>query len=1176
MPRSDGPASPARGAARPSAGAAARPAAPPAAAAARPAAAALALAAAVLASPARGAVITGYSPLAGSLQGGTLLRVFGSGFSRGGLAGTTTVYVGNDACATIEYYSSDELITCVTPPSAVPWGGPVTLSVSLVTLDLARGTGLAACGAPAGRCQFTYAAGGTPAVSLSAVGGAWQAPDGSDGPGYYAFGQLLSASGGDFYVSVGGGTCDVTEALNDGDGRTSANSYDNLASQTGGQVLHCALPPTVEVGRYNVSLEARVADVNTGGGQPSWGRTTKTSPPSPAPLLHHLTLSPRVTGTSYVGAGLGGGDELVITGSGFSATAANNVVTLPGGVPCNVTAATTTTLRCVPGPAAAATPAYVPLAPGAPVGLGAYSGGAGLVHALYTGVNGVNVWPDATRAGTPAPSRLYTDLNALAGAWVGEADNYGQTLTGYFVPRVTANYSFYCRGDDFASVTLLADAAAGTPARTLVSVNGYTTSIFDYPQAGGPVPLVAGARVPVRVQHQEGGGGDWFQCGLRVWTGGNAAAAAALASPLQAAFESVPSVQVLSTRVLFGREVQTVTLAGAAPGGRFVLTLPGGVASDPLTAASSAAAVAAAAAGLGLGCASVYAARRDLPRGPAGSGVNGTGVAWDITLNCPTATPFPAIGVYAIDLTPQAGVPPGGVALTAARTADATPPMGGTFALSLGPDAVGVFPFNAGADAIKAALLALPRFGAGGDVEMGAYVPAGVDARDAFAWTVTFWAPAGPTPALVVDASGLTGPNATASVLVREPGSADPLYLPAPVAGWFETGYPVPAVRVESNGLLAGCDAHKWSGAGYAAAGGPGAPPSAAMAAANPCGFEWLAGLTPTLTAVSPASVLVGGTLTITGTGFLPAAAGRGAAPGGGNLTLAGMHSIPLGDGECVVTGVTGAGAAGANATTPVGATNAAFNGTTITCVVGATGAGTYPLGVLVRLGRGWAAGPPGGLAVTVLGAVTAATPLTGSTAGGTVLNLTGSGFWRAPGRNSVTAGGAPCTPLAVAADGRSMTCVTAAGASGASGTVAANGADSGLVYTYATSATPVLTGLSRTALSAAVTGALSFRVSLATAVGAAGAPAPLSVTFGDRACAVLNVTYDAGGATVACRLTRKIAPPPGLPQAPLPPAVYVPPYGLAAVAGGATLDAGFRVASVTPPAGTCANMMRS
>lgn len=1130
-------------------------------------------AAALLAAPAAGAVISGFSPSAGSINGGTTLRVFGAGFSRGGLAGTTTVYLGNDACTTIDYYSEDDIITCVTPPSATPSGGPVTLSVAVVTINLERGAGLAACATANGQCQFTYSAGGTPVVTLSAVGGAYAMGDDSDGPGFYAQGSLLSSYGGDFYVSVAGGVCDVTEALNNGDGVSQANSYDSLNSQSGGQVVHCALPPTVEAGRYNISLEARVAAPSVGGGQPSWGRTTKTSPPSPAPLLHTLTLSPRVTGTSYVGAGMGGGDELTITGSGFSATAANNVVTLPGGVPCSVTFASTTSLRCVPGAAPAnATRPYVPLAAGTPAGLGAYSGGAGLVHNIYVGAN---VWPDATRAGTPAPKFSYTDFNGLAGAWVGEGDNYGQTLTGYFVPRVTANYSFYCRGDDLVSVTFLADAAAGLPALTLLSQGGYTTSIFDYPQAGGPVELAAGARYPLRVQHQEFGGGDWFQCGLRVWTAGNAAAAAALTTPLQLAFESVPSVQVISTRVLYVREVQTITLVGAAPGGRFILTLPGGVASDPLTAASTANDVASAVYSLSLGCGSIYATRTVLTT--AATGTNATGVAWAVTINCPTATPFPAVGVYAVDLSPQAGAGAGGVSLSAARTTTATPPMGGTFALSLGADAVGTFPYNIDVGSIRTALLALPRFGAGGDIEVGAYIPAGNDARDSYAWTLTFWAPAGPTPALAVDAAGLTGPNATASVLVREPGSADPLYLPAPVAGWFETGYPVPAVRVESNGLLAGCDAHKWSGAGYAAAGGAAAPPSAAMAAANPCGFEWLPALTPTVTSVSPAAVLVGGTLTITGTGFLPLAAGARAGPGGGNLSLAAMHSIPLGDGECVVTSVTGAPAApagaGGNATNATAASPAAaFNGTTLTCVVGATGAGNYSLGVLVRLGRGWAALPPGGLNVTVVGTVTAAAPLTGSTAGGTVVNVTGSGFWRAPARNTLFAGGAPCVPRAVAPDGNSMTCTTTAGADGASGSVVANGVDSGLAYTFSAAATPVLSGLSRAALSAAVTGSVSFRVTLATAAGAASAPAPLGVAFGDRACGVLSVAYDAaagGGANVTCRLTRRVSPPPTLPQAPLAPAVYVPPYGLAVVAGGAALDAGFRVASVSPPAGS-------
>ena len=60
-------------------------------------------------------VISQISPQYGSLAGGTLLTISGSGFARGGIVGSTDVYIGALRCDVIDYYSDDTRLVCRTP-----------------------------------------------------------------------------------------------------------------------------------------------------------------------------------------------------------------------------------------------------------------------------------------------------------------------------------------------------------------------------------------------------------------------------------------------------------------------------------------------------------------------------------------------------------------------------------------------------------------------------------------------------------------------------------------------------------------------------------------------------------------------------------------------------------------------------------------------------------------------------------------------------------------------------------------------------------------------------------------------------------------------------------------------------------------------------------------------------
>ena len=69
---------------------------------------------------------------------------------------------------------------------------------------------------------------------------------------------------------------------------------------------------------------------------------------------------------------------------------------------------------------------------------------------------------------------------------------------------------------------------------------------------------------------------------------------------------------------------------------------------------------------------------------------------------------------------------------------------------------------------------------------------------------------------------------------------------------------------------------------------------------------------------------------------------------------------------------------------------------------------------------------------------VTSASPSSGSTAGGTVITITGTGFVNTPSTSTVTVGGAACTSVAYVS-ATSLTCTTPAGTAGANDIVVTN-----------------------------------------------------------------------------------------------------------------------------------------
>ena len=322
----------------------------------------------------------------------------------------------------------------------------------------------------------------------------------------------------------------------------------------------CALPPA-EAGRYNVSFEVRDPSRGTldGFGQAARSRYAKQAAAAgaAAPAAPwHLNVVAAVAGLSAGGSGLAGGEALTVSGVGFSTAPGGNAVDLPARdangtllwVPCAVASATPTAIVCVPGAAPASTaPAGAPLslAPG---------GGAGLLHSVWLGT-GTGAG-DPLRTGTPdfasatvPPARLFLDADATHDVFgdVEARTYYDELFVGYFVPPVTANYTFFVWGDDLATVFLSPDASPA--GKALVAHNAPSLARkFSAPHASAPRLLAAGARYYFQAQHSNGAGPHYFMLGARVGVAGNAAAAAAFgAAAGGATCAAVPDVQRVAT-----------------------------------------------------------------------------------------------------------------------------------------------------------------------------------------------------------------------------------------------------------------------------------------------------------------------------------------------------------------------------------------------------------------------------------------------------------------------------------------------------------------------------------------------------------------------------------------------------------------------------------------------------
>lgn len=1022
------------------------------------------------------------------------------------------------------------------------------ISVSVIGVD----RGIRAGCASGATCRLYQGWGYTPYLDVVSQGGY--------GGSEVAFGgRPMGRTSDVFEVKLGNLHCDVDVPANEA----------GTADGGGYGTAFCTAPQLVP-GRHNLTM--RVDDSFNGWGAPQFRRGAKQVDLVTGTVFHY-TASPFVAGASTHLSGVGGLSSLVIRGSGFASRAEDNVVTVAG-VPCTVESVNEdqTELTCLLDEFSfPETNGSAPFAANATQTIPA---GRGLLHKVWRNTQSLstNVFNPAFGRYPNGFDDIRVNLDATRGFRRDYLDYYGQEQTAFFVPPFSTNYSFYIMGDDWTTVELSTDE---NPAnlRSVAWSSGYTWSYFQTAtQISRQYELVAGQRYFFRVRHYEWGGGDWFTLGLRI----HGLPADSVPANVKV-FSSTYEKQVLRLSTNVRRETQIVRVLGVV-GGRFQLWVPGNgtgrfVRSRELNWNADTSSFTEALRDV-MSTSSEYSNTYpgkscnwfSVSRVAASDASLATGFEWRFSINCPVETPYPQIQVSPA---PSGLVRQGNgtnLTLFSNRTILASAPARGTFRLRVGGNVTDEegwtadMPYDAGWNVVEAELEKLPGIS---DVA----VRRDGSTWDGASWTITFFSPIGDVPTILADASLLTGENATMFTLMQEHGNESEPFLDPIPAEFFELPLTVPrggqsavfgsreftgAIRVVSNGALAACGVDQFNYT-YQATRDP-LDTSDRDAAWRACSFTFSESVTPTVTAVSSTAVTEGTEITVTGTNFLPDSVPstrrrdrRMRDTAGHVRLLAGeedvldvdrFNHVLIGGTRCNVSQATS---------------------TSLTCRVGHTWAGEHSVVVEVGHGRGLAVNAPDVPRVTFSARVDSVSPVEGSTAGGTRVEIRGTGFSRSS--SVVTIGGEACEVLE--ADYDRIVCRSPAGSS-ASAAIVVEGITATQTFAFRASRTPLLSSVNPLVLSTAVTGELTLGVSMVDGLTARD----VEVRMGSRTCAVKSVE----SSTVVCTLVR--AAPGPLPHNPVTPQVYVRNLGYAApdtnvAAELLAVDTSLRVDAVSPAVGS-------
>jgi hypothetical protein len=338
-----------------------------------------------------------------------------------------------------------------------------------------------------------------------------------------AYGALIAPSVTSYTINAGGVTCAIDSEM-----YPTPDAF--LFSSPTGEIS-CQIQHGVS-GLYNTTFIAYDASIGLGNAKVlrnGWQVDPATG------ALFQYKAHPTIYDVSLHYVGLRGASSIVIQGSGFSYDPSANVVMLAG-VPCVVTASTIETITCSPGAVPASTNTTL-------VG-GGFPLGRGLVH-LVAYVNNPFVYANRAPFSANDISQQFLNSDAVKSYCTNCGTFFAEDMQGVFVPPVTANYSFWVRGDD-ASYVWLSKTSNPAGAVQIASSPGATQDWYGYSsQISAPQYLIAGQSYFFQARHLQLGGWTDFYVGVRIHTTGNAAASAMFSNENQRIYNSIPEVRVV-------------------------------------------------------------------------------------------------------------------------------------------------------------------------------------------------------------------------------------------------------------------------------------------------------------------------------------------------------------------------------------------------------------------------------------------------------------------------------------------------------------------------------------------------------------------------------------------------------------------------------------------------------
>eukprot|EP00040_Diaphanoeca_grandis_P004673 m.29668 g.29668 ORF g.29668 m.29668 type:complete len:4542 (+) comp16144_c0_seq1:223-13848(+) len=459
------------------------------------------------------AVITNVYPRYGSLAGGTLLTITGNGFQRGNISGSTDVFVGPLRCDINQYHTDDTTIVCKTRQD---FRRAASSSNPMYYVKVARhsmtNVQYASCQTD---CRYGYRHDRTPWVTKSSA-------TVTSGGELMFGGYLRGLKALDYTIKIDNKLCSIREpyVYSDTDGNTitttterrnrrqlvpigggggidNPETFDATVGATSEEervvmtqynqyvTEYCSLPDDLQAGLYNYTVNVRPLSSSWGHGDAQFYQRLVLADFEGS--QHVLTVAPEIIEVSTNVSGTNGGHTMVIKGTGFNPSNCENNIIHTQGSPCAVSWCNNTQIECTVGPSSKANTS------------GPYPGTLGLTRKIWN--YRCNDLSDSTFNALPDAYIVDTSIGGATNTHTG--DWFCQELTGFFVPQITSNYSFWVKGDDKAQVEL--DQGDGLGMRVLAYTPVRTTSYLSRPteQKSDVFPLIAGRKYPIRARHSE-------------------------------------------------------------------------------------------------------------------------------------------------------------------------------------------------------------------------------------------------------------------------------------------------------------------------------------------------------------------------------------------------------------------------------------------------------------------------------------------------------------------------------------------------------------------------------------------------------------------------------------------------------------------------------------------------